>query len=216
MAESIQSLAEELARLNKNNTLWAQPQIQSQSGAAAAVTQNQPQMQDYMLQQYAYANPGGVAPAHMYADPRAANYALQQQHYLNPYQARFYGGQFNPNMPGAEYQTSSRLGIYRQGYQGPQAGGFAQPSLFGDVMTLSGYKSYAGYESPYHEQIAASRRMTERGESITNMGIMGLGLAAGMMLPGGIIPIAGTIAGEEALRATAGQYFQRRKETGEI
>ena len=216
MAESIQSLAEELARLNKNNTLWAQPQIQSQSGAAAAVTQNQPQMQDYMLQQYAYANPGGVAPAHMYADPRAANYALQQQHYLNPYQARFYGGQFNPNMPGAEYQTSSRLGIYRQGYQGPQAGGFAQPSLFGDVMTLSGYKSYAGYESPYHVQIAASRRMTERGESITNMGIMGLGLAAGMMLPGGIIPIAGTIAGEEALRATAGQYFQRRKETGEI
>ena len=215
MVDSIQALSNEVARLNNSSTLWAQPQIQSQSYAAAAMTQPQPQMQDYMMQQYAYANPGSMAPGHMYADPTAANYALQQQHFMNPYQARFYGGQFNEGMPGAELHTSSRLGLYRQGYTGPQAGGFVKPSFFSDTLALSGYRSYAGYESPYHEQVAASRRMVERGESAAALAI-GIGGFAASYMMGGPVGIVAGLVGEVALQATVGNYMQRRKETGEV
>ena len=215
MADSIQALANEVARINKSSTLWAQPQVQAQTTAAAVMTQPQPQMQDYMMQQYAYANPGSMSPGHMFADPRAANYALQQQHFMNPYQARFYGGQFGDNLPGAEFHTSSRLGLYRAGYTGPQASGFAQPGFISDTLALTGFRSYAGYENPYHVKVDASRRMLERGESATNMALMAGGLAT-MFLPGGLPIAALAMGGELALGATAGNYFQRRKETGEV
>ena len=203
MAESIQTLADELARLNKNSTLWAQPQNQAQ-----------PKMQDYMMQQYAYANPGSVAPAHMYADPRAANYALQQQHYLNPYQARFYGGEFAGNMPGAEYQTSSRMGIYRQGIQANQPQAVSQPGLLEDLTTLHFYRSYAGYENPYKEQIEASRRMVERKASALAIGgtIASIGTVAMSGLPGLAL---GALAIPAAMY-TGHQFMQRQREVGQI
>ena len=215
MADSIQALANEVARLNRSSTLWAQPQVQPQTSAAAVMTQPQPQMQDYMMQQYAYANPGSMSPGHMFADPRAANYALQQQHFMNPYQARFYGGQFGDNLPGAEFHTSSRLGLYREGYTGPRVGGFVEPSFIRDTMTLTGLRSYAGYESPYHAQVDATRRMYERGESAINVGTT-IG-AIGLGLKFATVPAAlGIFGAEMAFQATAGNYFQRRRETGEV
>lgn len=213
MAEDIQALAAELAKLNKNSTLWAQPQIQA-SGAASMMTQNQAQLQPY-LQDYAYANPGSMNPAMYHADPRQANYALQQQHFLNPYRAQAYGGAFNSNMPGAEFATSSRLGIYRPGQTGTTPSGYAQPGFMGDTATLTGFRSYAGYQNPYEEQIAASRRMTQRAETATAIGIEGAGLAASFAF-GGPIGIAASIGGTEAMRYTTGQYFARREETGQI
>ena len=127
MSGDMQKLADELAKLNKNSSLWAQPQVQ-QSGAATLMTQGQPQLQSY-LQQYAYATPGAMSPAMYQADPTQANYALQQQYYLNPYRAQAYGGQFNNMMPGAQFATSPRMGIYRPGQAASISGGYAQPSF---------------------------------------------------------------------------------------
>lgn len=211
MAEDIQALADELAKLNKNSTLWAQPQVQ-QSGAAAAMTRTH--MQPY-IQDYAYATPGAMNPSFYQADPRQANYALQQQLYMNPYRAQAYGGNFNPMMPGAEYATSPRFGIYRPGQAGYQQAGFAQPGMVSDIATLTGFRSYAGYQNPYEEQIAASRRMTERAEMLTVGGLEAAGLAASFMVPGAM-GLAGGMVGLPMMAAAGSQYFARRQETGAI
>ena len=218
MAKDIQALAEELAKLNKNNSLWAQPHIQ-QSGAASMMASNQAHIQPYaqnpvQLQAYANATPGVHGPA-MGGNPGAANYALQQQHYLNPYQSQFYGGEYNSMLPGAQYQTSARMGIYRntQGSTGPNF--YGEGGVAGDAMTLAGYRGFAGYENPYEGTIAAQRRMFRRKEILAT-GALEVGSAVGGMFATSALGATLAVAAPLALGYGVSQYYGRRQETGQI
>ncbi len=215
MAGDIQKLAEELANLNKNSTLWAQPQMQPQ------------------LQSYANATPGALSPSMLGGSQVNMNYALQQQHLLNPFRAQAYGGNFNSMMPGAEYATSSRMGIYRESSIAVDPASRGQHSFWDDLATSYHFKSYAAYEDPFLSRLQTSQRMSERKENLAT-GAIGLGGAAASFMPwahilGGGTALAGAAGvaagvasvgvGLVAAPVAAGMvegYYDRRNETARI
>jgi len=187
--------------------------------------------QQMYLRSYANGTPGVMSPVQALANPTAANYQLQNMYMLNPYMANFMagngggGGGGGMSIAPASMMTAPSYGVFRNNFGGAQAQPTGAASLFRDVATLNSLstsrlggfvsRSFAPYEDPIDEMIAARRRNFRRGENLA-VGSVSIGAAVASFAAGGPMGLAIGLGLEPAVDTLGSAYFQRRAETEQL